>query len=254
MNHEELERRRQLDELLRQHEQRVSGQAPTPAPEAKPTDDEDDALISESTKQALKGAASKAKDLSKAGLAEMIEKTKLARDQLKEASKILAAPRPVVPLPPAPELLPPFEPKPVKMVWPTMRLFGAGELSVIAASAWALVGIGLFVTHAPSPSVPEPTPVIEVPVESAVVPSVAQSVATEIEEVALAPAVPAAPVAPPRVAEAPVVTPEPANKIPASAPPARTKPQPKPAPEVDDQWTEDANEELDQWERVLRSE
>jgi hypothetical protein len=246
MSHEDLARKRRLDEILRQHQQRLAEQANASGSDGKAVEDPEVTLVSDGTKLA-DAAKAPATNPAKVGLIEMMEKTKLARDRLREASKVLATPRPVKPVPPAPELLPPSEPTPVKMEWPTMRLFGPVELGVVAALAWGFVVVGLLWTHTPTPAAPDPAPAADV--------SAVQSPAIEPEVEAnrgLAPAIKEATVSPPTVASVPVTTTEPANASSAPAPQAMQKP--KSAPEVDDQWTEDANEELDEWERVLRSE
>ena len=245
MDPKELARQRRIEELRRRRQQGGGDSPATDRPSDERDDDPDAPLISEGTKQALKGAAAAAQDLTKAGLAEMIEKTKRARDQLQEASKTLAAARPAKPLHPAPKLLPSIEPKPVRVEWPTVRLFGQVELGVIALIAWGLVGAGLVWTHEPALAPPGAQVVADGPLDLADGPSETDpdpgAAAPTVQSIAATPAPPAA-------------SPSPTREQPASAAPATQKPKPSPAPEVDDAWTDDANVDMDEWERVLRSE
>ena len=253
---QEEQRRRHIEELRRKY---AKGEKLTQAPAEVERDsrDPDAPLISPETKEAAAKLGAKAADVSRQQLAALMDKAKDAQEKLRATAERLAQRRAEddlgLPKPSRPIQLPAAEdeesPQPRAMPqWPSRRLWDAPLLATLAAVTWLAVGAGLWWTKVPSPMAErgEPAAPVETidqaPLGEAADPIPAQ---TAIEPVSPDPLVS-------QSAPAPVPA-RPRDDQPARAP---SRPIPPRASEtsVDEQWTDEANAELDEWERVLREE
>lgn len=256
MDYQLEERRRRIEELRRKH---AKGESLLPAePDAPPQDlrDPDAPLISTEVKEKAARFAGKAANASRQHVAALAEKAKDAQERLRVTAERLAQRNAEndlgLPKPAGNRIVEPGEPEPTRPMpqWPSRRLWEWPQLALAAGLLWLAVGVGMWLTHDPAPR--------------------AQTVPAPIEQVTPElptqdPGVVADPVVlpqQPQVVEAPArertgakeTTPTPSRARPSVTPVPRREPAREPVRESapSDQWTDEANAELDEWERKLR--